>query len=140
MVEGKWLSVIELFALRQSSRVSDAKNLPRIVVVIGNAAVRHSSLGHNGVETGVADRESTAAAGRLMADERVDGGVSAVFLLDFLVPLSAEVEEDASDSSQGNDDATNHAADDSTNVGRLLFGTIVRGSRGSRSTSRLRST
>lgn len=48
-----------------------------------------------------------------------------MFFFNFLVPLAAKIEENASDS-RGRDDYTdNHTTDDATHVGRLLLFFLV---------------
>lgn len=55
-----------------------------------------------------------------MANERVDGGVTTVFLLDLLISLSAEVEEDAANSANNSNHGNYNTTHNTANIG-LLF-------------------
>lgn len=64
--------------------VGDLEDSPRIVLIVCNAAITHSSLSHDSwVQTHIGEGTSTTAT-RVLAstDEAADSGLSSVFLLD----------------------------------------------------------
>jgi len=90
--------------------VAHPEDLPRVVLVIGDAAVAQSALGHDGVQATVRDGQAAAAAGRLASsDERVDGGVATVFLLDLAVASASHVEEATAHDARYSNDSHHHA-------------------------------
>lgn len=94
-------------------RSTYAKNPPRVVLVIGDTAVGHSSLGHDRVESGVSDGAPTAVS---PSYERVDGSIPAVLFLNRLVPLATHVEPHATDGSSDGNDGDNGTSSDSSNI------------------------
>ena len=82
-------------------------------MVVGDAAIAHPPLRHDGIETRVGDR------GRL-ARKRVDG-VAMVLLLDLAVPLATEVKHNATNDRSHCEHADNDATGNSTRVGALLL-------------------
>jgi len=90
------------------------EDLPRVVLVVGDAAVAEAAAGHDGlVKAGVA-----AAAGRLaVGDEGRDGGVAAVLLLDLGVAPSPEKEDGATRNPYDGHHAYHDAGRDAGRVG-----------------------
>ena len=97
-----------------------SKDLPRIIFVIGDAAVADPPLRHDRVEARIADGISTAAARWLATagEEIADGGVPAVLLLELLVASAAHVEEYAAQNTGNGDDPDDDTGGDAGCVGR----------------------
>lgn len=104
------------------SSIGDPKNLPRVILVVGNAAIADTPLCHDRVETRIGDGISTAAAGRLRAvDEGVDSSVAAVFLLNLTVPPTAQQEKDTSDNGGHDNDGDHNTGGNTSGVRSLVF-------------------
>ena len=91
-----------------------AKDPARIVLVVCDAAVAHSPMGHDGVEAGIRHGDAPAAAWWLGAvDEGVDGGIAAVVFLYFGVAPPPDEEKggtyDGGENADADDDANSNA-------------------------------
>lgn len=96
---------------------TNSKNLPGVILVVGDAAVAHPALGHNGIESGVRDRESTAAAWRLLAvDECVHGSVSSMLVFNFLVATTSEEVKESADDTSNCHNADNNTSSNASRV------------------------
>lgn len=85
--------------------VTYSKDPAGVIFVVCNAAVAHSALCHDRVETLVREGEAAAAGWRLATrNEGVDGSVSPVFLLNLGVsPAAVEEEGTTTNSTQNNE-------------------------------------
>lgn len=109
-----------------------SENLPRVILVVGDAAVAHAAVGERGIHARVGHGHAAAARGLGAADEGVHGGVAAVLLLDLGVALAADVEEDASDDGGDGDNTDDNARSDAGDVGAALLAVVGGGGLGGR--------
>lgn len=91
----------------QRSRIRDPENLPRVVLIVCDAAIAQAALDHNGVQACVAVRE-TAAAVRL-AKEGAGCSIATMLVLDFAVTTTAH-EENGGAGGAGGHGHTHHDA------------------------------
>lgn len=97
------------------------EDLSRIILIVSDAPVTHPTLRQDGVQASICHRGSASAATSLVAvDEGVHRGITAVVVLDFLVPAAAHDEERGSDRSEDCDDCDNHAGDNASSVGAAI--------------------
>lgn len=90
-----------------------AQNPPRVILVICDTTIGHSSLSHDGIETGIGDGSTDTVPSSY---EGVDGSISAVFLFNLGVPLPTHIEERPTHSPNHGKNAHDSTSRDSSHV------------------------
>lgn len=102
------------------SCVGDPQDTTRVILIVCDTAITEPAVGHDGVKARVGHGNATAGRRWLGAvDEGIDGGIAAMFLLDFGIPSSPHGEKGSSQKASQNDNANNGARGDTSDVGLL---------------------
>jgi len=93
------------------SCIGDLEDSPRVILVVCNASVTHSPLGHNGgVKASIVERDTTTARRWLASsNEAADSCIPSVLLLDFTSFSVAEKQKCTSHNCRNDYDADNDA-------------------------------
>jgi hypothetical protein len=96
------------------------QNTTRVVLIVCNTAITEPAVGHDGVEARVGHGNATTGRRRLGAvDEGIDGGIAAMFLLNFSIPSAPHSEKGSSQKTSQDDNTNNGAGSNTSNVGLL---------------------
>lgn len=94
---------------------TNLQDAPRVVLIIGNTAIAHSSLSHDRcIQTSIGKRSTTTARWLSCTNEATDGSISSMLLLDFTSLASSKEEVCTSGNSESSDDTDNDACGDAS--------------------------
>lgn len=101
---------------------TNPQNPTRIVLIISDAAIAHSSMGHDRIQARVSHGNAAMTAGRLgTADESVDRSISAVLLFNLGVALASDVEKHSGDGSSSGENTNDNTSSNTCNIGTALL-------------------
>lgn len=115
--------------LARRSAVAYLEDSPRVILVVGDAAVAHSPLSHDaGVEAGIGERRAVAGMALAACNELIDCSIPPVLLLDLAVSAASHKQEEASTGSPSEDyEADDDACGNGGLVGRCFGLARLRG-------------